>query len=234
VRRIIVDAINPGTYALDEAVRAIHAGGIVALPTETLYGLAVDPFRAESVERVFAVKKRVAGRALPLIASDGDQVTERFGALPAAARQLALRFWPGPLTLLVAAPLSLAPGVSGGTGKVGVRVPSHAVARALCRACGFPLTATSANISGAAAPADPDDVELRLGNRIDVLVDSGATAGGPPSTIVDVTGPVPLLVRAGAIRWDEIQACLQGTAWEDRGSGLEARGSGLGPEGVLR
>jgi L-threonylcarbamoyladenylate synthase len=210
VRRIIVDATSPSEAALDEAVRAIHAGGIVALPTETLYGLAVDPFRAEAVERVFAVKGRIGGRALPLIAADLDQVTERFGVLPALARQLASRFWPGPLTLLVAAPLSLAPGVGGGTGRVGVRIPSHAVARALCRACGIPLTATSANISGAPPSADPNDIDLRLGDRIDVLVDAGTTAGGLPSTIVDVTGPAPLLVRAGAIRWDEIQASLQG------------------------
>src|SRR6202023_2515471 len=119
-------------------------------------------------------------------------------------------FGPGPLTLLIAAPPSLAPGVVGGTGKVGVRIPAHAVARALCRACGLPLTATSANISGAAPSANPDAVERELGERIDVLVDSGTTAGGLPSTIVDVTGPAPLLVRAGAIGWDEIQACLKG------------------------
>src|ERR1700676_2345324 len=205
----MVDATSPSAHALDEAIRAIHAGGVVALPTDTLYGLAVDPFRAESVERVFAVKGRVAGRALPLIASDADQVTERFGALPVLARQLALRFWPGPLTMLIAAPLSLAPGVVGGTGKVGVRIPAHAVARALCRACGLPLTATSANISGEPPSGDPDEVERCLGDRIDVLVDSGKTAGGLPSTIVDVTGPSPLLVRAGAIRWDEIQAWLE-------------------------
>jgi L-threonylcarbamoyladenylate synthase len=211
VRRIIVDATMPDVRALDEAVRAIHAGGVVALPTDTLYGLAADPFRAESVERVFAAKLRVAGRGLPLIASDGEQVAGRFGALPPLARRLASRFWPGPLTLLIAAPLSLTPGVTGGTGKVGVRIPSHAVARALCRACALPLTATSANVSGAAPSADPDEVERTLGDRLDVLVDSGTTAGGPPSTIVDVTGPVPALVRAGAIGWDEIQAYLRDT-----------------------
>jgi L-threonylcarbamoyladenylate synthase len=209
MRRIVVDEPTVNARVLDEAVRAIRAGGVVAVPTETLYGLAVDPFRAESVERVFAVKGRVAGRALPLIASDADQVTERFGALPVLARRLALRFWPGPLTMLLAAPLSLAPGVVAGTGKVGVRIPAHAVARALCRACGLPLTATSANISGEPPSGDPDEVERCFGDRIDVLVDSGKTAGGLPSTIVDVTGSSPRLVRAGAIRWDEIQAWLE-------------------------
>jgi L-threonylcarbamoyladenylate synthase len=209
MRRIVVDEPTVNELVLGEAVRAIHAGGVVAVATETLYGLAVDPFRAESVERVFAVKGRVAGRPVPLIASDTDQVTDRFGALPALGRQLALRFWPGPLTLLIAAPRSLAPGVAGGTGKVGVRIPAHAVARALCRACGFPLTATSANISGAAPSGDPDEVERCIGDCIDVLVDSGRTAGGLPSTIVDVTGSAPLLVRSGAIGWEEIRAYLR-------------------------
>jgi L-threonylcarbamoyladenylate synthase len=209
MRRIVVDEPTVNELVLGEAVRAIQAGGVVAVPTETLYGLAADPFRAESVERVFAVKGRVAGRALPLMASDTDQVIDRFGALPALGRQLASRFWPGPLTLLIAAPLSLAAGVAGGTGKVGVRIPAHAVARALCRACGLPLTATSANISGAAPSGDPDEVERWFGDRIDVLVDSGRTPGGLPSTIVDVTGSAPLLVRRGAIPWDEIQALLR-------------------------
>jgi L-threonylcarbamoyladenylate synthase len=208
VRRIIVDEPTVNDLVLGEAVRAIHGGGVVAVPTDTLYGLAVDPFRAESVERVFAVKGRVAGRALPLMASDTDQVIDRFGGLPALGRQLASRFWPGPLTLLIAAPLSLAAGVVGGTGKVGVRIPAHAVARALCRACGVPLTATSANISGAEPSGDPDEVGRWFGDRIDVLVDSGKTPGGLPSTIVDVTGTAPLLVREGAIPWDEIQAWL--------------------------
>jgi L-threonylcarbamoyladenylate synthase len=209
MRRIVVDEPTVNELVLGEAVRAIQAGGVVAVPTETLYGLAADPFRAESVERVFAVKGRVAGRALPLMASDTDQVIDRFGALPALGRQLASRFWPGPLTLLIAAPLSLAAGVAGGTGKVGVRIPAHAVARALCRACGLPLTATSANISGAAPSGDPDEVERWFGDRIDVLVDSGRTPGGLPSTIVDVTGSAPLLVRRGAIPWDEIKAWLE-------------------------
>ena len=209
VRRIIVDERNVNERVLDEAVCAIHAGGVIAVATETLYGLAADPFRAESVERIFIVKGRVAGQALPLIASDADQVTERFGALPAIGRQLASRFWPGPLTLLIAAPPSLAAGVVGGTGKVGVRIPAHAVARALCRACGLPLTATSANVSGEPPSGDPDEVERCFGDRIDVLVDSGRTAGGLPSTIVDVTGSAPWLVRAGAIRWEEIEAVLR-------------------------
>ena len=208
MRRIIVDAITFNERALDEAVRVIVDGGVIALPTDTLYGLGADPFRPDAVARVFAVKGRVAERALPLIAADADQVADRLGILPELAGRLASRFWPGPLTLLLTAPAVMAPAVSGGTGTVGVRIPSHAVARALCHACGSPLTATSANVSGAGPSADPDEVERTLGDRIDLLVDAGTTPGGPPSTIVDTTGASPRLVREGAIAWEEIQAYL--------------------------
>jgi L-threonylcarbamoyladenylate synthase len=121
---------------------------------------------------------------------------------------LASAFWPGPLTLLIAAPSSLAPAVTGGTGRVGVRVPADVVARAVCRAVGYPVTATSANISGQPPTAEPDEVERMMGARIALLIDGGPTHGGAPSTIVDVTDASPRLVRAGAISWDEIQACL--------------------------
>ena len=208
VRRVVVDRDHPEAAPLD-AVQAIRAGGVIAMPTDTFYGLGVDPFRADAVARIFAVKGRSAERALPLIAADADQVHDRMGALPSLAERLASRFWPGPLTLLVAAPAALAVGVSGGTGKVGLRVPAHAVARALCAACGTLLTATSANISGEPPSADPDEIWRTLGDRIDVLVDAGTTPGGTPSTIVDATGSTPVLVREGAIRWSEIQACLR-------------------------
>ena len=106
------------------------------------------------------------------------------------------------------APAALAPDLSGGTGKVGVRVPADPIARAVCAACGHPVTATSANVSGEAAPATADEVERMLGDCIEFLLDAGPTRGGPPSTIVDVTDREPRLVRAGAISWDEIQAWL--------------------------
>lgn len=208
MRRVFVDPGAPQRDAIQEAAKWIVNGGVVAIPTDTLYGLAADPFSAEAVARVFAVKGRSAERALPLIAADPAQVSAHLGRLSADAQRLATRFWPGPLTLLVAAPRALAKAVTGGTGKVGVRVPADAVARAICAAVGRPITATSANISGDAATADPQQVELALGDRIDLLIDTGATPGGAPSTIVDATGARPALVRAGAIAWDDIQAWL--------------------------
>jgi L-threonylcarbamoyladenylate synthase len=181
---------------------------LVALPTVTLYGLAADPFRADAVARVFAVKGRAEDRALPLIAADVDQIVERLSPLSQIAEQLAAKFWPGPLTLLVPAPAALARDVTGGTGRVAVRVPAHDIARAICRAADRPITATSANRSGEPATADPAEVERALGDDIDLLIDAGPTRGGAPSTIVDVTGAAPRRVRAGAVSWEDIQAWL--------------------------
>jgi L-threonylcarbamoyladenylate synthase len=208
MRRIFVDPKAPQRDAIEEAAKWILAGGLVVLPTDTLYGLAADPFCLDAVARVFAVKGRVAERALPLIAADTAQVTTHLGRLSARGEHLADRFWPGPLTLILPAPRGLSRDVTGGSGTVGVRVPDHGVARAICAACDRPVTATSANISGEPASSDPDEIERTLGDRIDVLIDAGPTRGGAPSTIVDVTGAEPSLVRAGAISWEEIQRWL--------------------------
>jgi L-threonylcarbamoyladenylate synthase len=208
MRRVFVDPESPQRDAIQEAAKWILNGGLVAVPTDTLYGLAADPFSAPAVARVFAVKGRAAERALPLIAADASQVAAHLGRLSATGQRLAERFWPGPLTLLIAAPPALAHDVTGGTGKVGVRVPADAVARAICAEAGRPITATSANVSGEPATADPDVVERTLGDRLDLLIDAGTTPGGHASTIVDVTGNDPVLVRPGALSWDDIQAWL--------------------------
>jgi L-threonylcarbamoyladenylate synthase len=208
MRRVFVDPGAPQRDAIDEAAKWIRAGSVVAIPTDTLYGLAADPFNTGAVARVFVVKGRAAERALPLIAADAAQIARHLGRLSEIAMRLADHFWPGPLTMLMAAAAALAPDLSGGTGKVGVRVPADSIARAVCAACGHPVTATSANASGEPAPATADDVERMLGDRIEFLLDAGPTRGGAPSTIVDVTDGEPRLVRAGAISWDEIQAWL--------------------------
>lgn len=204
MRRVFVDREAPQRDAIQEAAKWILAGGIVAIPTDTLYGLAVDPFSRNAVARLFAAKGRPAERAVPLVAADAAQVMTHFGPLSPLALRYAAGFWPGPLTLLVAAPASLPRAISAGTGKVGIRVPADAVARAICALAGRPVTATSANISGAAPTANPDEVERTLGHSLDLLIDTGQTRGGAASTIVDVTGAEPILVRAGAIPWQEL------------------------------
>jgi L-threonylcarbamoyladenylate synthase len=208
MRRVLVDPQAPQRDAIWEAAKWIRIGRLVAIPTDTLYGLAADPFQAAAVARVYAAKGRPSDKALPLLAADAALVAAALGPLPAAGQRLADRFWPGPLTLLVPAPPSLVREVAGGTGRVGVRVPDEPVARAICRVVGRPITATSANRSGAPATDDPAEVERTLGDLVDLLIDVGRTRGGAPSTIVDVTGPAPTLVRAGAVAWDAVQACL--------------------------
>lgn len=205
--RLLVDPTDPDPAVIRRAASVVSAGGLVALPTDTLYGLAVNPLDAVAVRRVFVVKGRSAERALPLVAADTDQIASVLGPLPGLALKLAAQFWPGRLTLLLPAPARFAANVSGGTGRLGVRVPDHAVARALCRSCGSLVTATSANISGQPASNDPDAVASSVGAGVDVLLDAGKTPGSQPSTIVDVTGSEVRLVRAGAIPWEQVLAC---------------------------
>lgn len=209
MERLFVDPTMPDQAVLARAAAAIRAGGLIAVPTDTLYGLAADPFRPEAVRRLFCVKGRSLERAVPLMAADTVQVVDQLGELSPLARALAERFWPGPLTLLVPAPAAMADEVSGGTGRVGVRVPAHAVARGLCRAIGGVVTASSANISGRDATDDPDDVVAWLGAQLDLVLDAGKTGGRVPSTIVDVSAREPRLVRAGVIPWETVVACLQ-------------------------
>lgn len=208
MRRLIVDPVVPQPFLIAEAAAAVHAGQVVALATDTLYGLAANPFDASAVAAVFALKGRRDDQPLPLIAADHEQVTASLGRLGTMGERLADRYWPGPLTLLMLAPPTLVAAVTAGTARIGVRVPAHAVARAVCAACSMPLTATSANRSGQPATPDPDVVAREL-SAVEVLVDSGNAPGGPPSTIVDVTGERPALIRAGAIRWEDILACLE-------------------------
>lgn len=185
---------------------------MAAIPTDTLYGLAADPFSAAAIARLFAVKGRSAGRAVALIAADLDQVIAQVGPLPATARRLAAAYWPGPLTMLLARPASIPAELVGGGDRVGVRVPNHDVARDLCRACGHVLTATSANISGEPASNDPDVIaRVFADSDVELLLDAGKSPGGAPSTIVDVLDDGVLhLVRPGAIEWEEIEACANG------------------------
>jgi len=188
---------------LTPAVTALREGGVVAFPTETFYGLAVDPRSAAAVKKLFELKRRAPDQPLPLVASDVDQVINHVGTMTPLAGRLAFRGWPGPLTLIIPASPQLCEDVHLSTGRVAVRVPAHAVARALARNAGHAITSTSANISGHPPEATPERVVASLGS-IDVLIDSGPTPAGLPSTIVDATGGAPVLVRAGAIPWERV------------------------------
>lgn len=201
--RIRIDHAQPLEDQLRPAVHAIETGGIVAFPTDTLYGLAVDPRSANAIAKLFGAKRRTADQPIPLIISDLAEIATA-GRLTALGAKLASQFWPGPLSLIIPASSGLSPSVHLSTGSVAVRIPNHDTARALARGVGHAITATSANISGSPAALNADEVVRDLADRIDVLVDDGPAPGGPASTIVDVMGTEPKLVRAGAIEWNRV------------------------------
>jgi L-threonylcarbamoyladenylate synthase len=183
-------------------VEVLRAGGVVAFPTDTYYGLAADPRQPAAVREVFSRKGRAAGEALPLVAVSIEEVEAFCGPLGPVAARLAATFWPGALSLLVDAPAAVDPGVHAGTGAVAIRVPDHPVARALAGALGVPIVATSANRSGAAPVRDAAAL-AGLGEGL-LVIDAGVTPGGRPSTIVDARVSPPRLVRDGAVPWDRV------------------------------
>jgi L-threonylcarbamoyladenylate synthase len=198
----------PEATAVNRAVEILRLGGVVAYPTDTLYGLAVDPRSDVAARRLFTIKGRDAQVALPLIAADADQV-EQAGRLGAIERRLAAAFWPGPLTLVLPATPILTPAILAGGDTVAIRVPAHAAACAVARAFGFCITSTSANLSGAPPTADPHVVRATLADRVDLLLDGGRLRGGPPSTIVRIENGRPTLLRAGAITWERVLKSLE-------------------------
>jgi L-threonylcarbamoyladenylate synthase len=204
-----LDLEKPDTDLLSKAAAVVRENGIVAYPTDTLYGLAVNPCSRAAVAQLYRIKGRAVDRAIPLIGSALEQIEACAGPLSPEGRRLAGRFWPGPLTIVVPAWTGLDKGIHAGRGTVGIRVPAHWLARALAAACGWPITSTSANRSGAPASSLPADVRRALGADLDVLIDGGPTPGGPPSTVVDLSGGSPRLIRAGAVPWDRVLECLQ-------------------------
>jgi L-threonylcarbamoyladenylate synthase len=203
----MVDARAPDPGAIREAARMIRDGLVVAYPTDTLYGLAVDPRNADAVQRLYALKGRPETSALTLIAADIAQAS-RAAALTPLAERLARDWWPGPLTIVLPADSVLAPSALAGGRTVGIRVPAHAVAVELAREAGFCITATSANRSGSPPCSSPDAVRAALPD-LDAIVDAGPAPGGDPSTIVGASDRAVTLIRTGALPWDRVLRSLQ-------------------------
>jgi L-threonylcarbamoyladenylate synthase len=192
-----------------EAVGVLRAGGLVAMPTDTVYGVGVAMSAEDGLKRLFAAKDRPFDRAIVLLVADLEQAGS-VGVLSPAARALASRFWPGGLTLVLAQVpgAGLPTDLTAGLSTIGVRVPDHESPRELARALG-PLPVTSANISGQPAPGDAEGVMAQLGALIDLILDGGPTRGGVPSTVVDCSGDLARILRVGAIDEAAIAAVLQ-------------------------
>jgi L-threonylcarbamoyladenylate synthase len=199
--------MNRGTD-IDEAAAAIARGGLVAFPTETVYGLGADATRADAIARVFAVKGRPAAHPLIVHVADGAPLDDFARDVPDAARALAAAFWPGPLTIVLRRGARIAAEATGGADTVGLRVPAHPLALALLARAGVPIAAPSANRFGRVSPTTADHVAADLGDDVDYLLDGGPCAVGVESTIVDLSGDAPALLRPGGAARDAIERVL--------------------------
>ena len=210
--------VPDGDEARAEAVQRLRAGGIVAVPTDTVYGIAADMALPDAIVRLFAAKRRPPEKAVAVLLADLAQA-EAIAWLRPPAKTLGERFWPGGITLV----LPLLPGVRlpaelAGAGTIGVRIPDHEAPRALARALG-PLPTTSANLSGGSDATDAAEVAATLGDAIALVIDGGPIRGGPASTVVDCTSQRPRILREGAI-----PAWLIAETLERGGHGHDIRG----------
>lgn len=194
------------TQALEKTEELLRAGGLVAFPTDTVYGLGAMLFDAQAIEQLYIVKGRDAAKAIAVLVGDEGGLAQVAKALGAVAARLARRFWPGPLTLVVAAhpalPANLSP-----LPTVGVRMPDHPVALVLLRRTG-PLAVTSANLSGEPSATTAEEVFAQLNRRIPLILDGGKTPGGLPSTVVDCTGSELVILRPGPISWQQMMDAI--------------------------
>ena len=195
-------------FILAEIAVLLRSDGVMAYPTDTFYGLGVNAFSAAAVEKIYALKQRDRGKPLSIVVADPAQARSAAFIVPPVLDTLAGEFWPGPLTLVLKAGPAFPPEMLGPGGTIALRVPALAWLRGLLRLTEFPITATSANLSGDGEMDDPDAVRRAFDGRIDLIVDGGRTPGGAPSTIVDLSGDAPRLLRPGAIPWDRILAAV--------------------------
>ena len=199
-RVVAVDPRAPAAAAVEAAAAVLRADGLVAFPTETFYGLGAAALRPAAVRRIFDVKGRPEGKPL-LVLVDSIAMVERLTTdVPPRARALMDRYWPGALTLVLRARADVPFEITAGSGTIGVRLSAHAVARALVTALGGPVTAPSANLSGRPAPTTAAEAVAAFGDALPLVLDGGATPGGRPSTVLDVTVDPPRVIRAGAVQ----------------------------------
>lgn len=184
---------------LAKALAVLRAGGVVAFPTETYYGLAVDPFNPEALSRLFALKRRSSDKPVLTLIERREQLALLARRVPELYLPLMDAFWPGPLTLVFEAVPALPALLTGSTGTIGVRISSHPIARRLVAAAGQPLTATSANYSGQPPAVSPAEVMAQFGPRVDFVVQGGSTPGGGGSTLVGLSGNDLVELRSGVI-----------------------------------
>jgi L-threonylcarbamoyladenylate synthase len=198
-RALLVDSKTPQPEAIRQAVDALHGGGLVAFPTDTLYALGANALSADAIERVHTVKGRHQGKPLSVLVPSVEAIDALGVSLSDPVRNLMLRFWPGALTVIVKSSNQFPAALSGAIGTVGLRIPGGAVARALLAAFGGPIIGTSANKAGGPDPGDAKTVQRAIGGQIDLILDGGRVALGVPSTVLDCSVEPARLLREGAV-----------------------------------
>jgi L-threonylcarbamoyladenylate synthase len=224
---------QPRPADIARAAACLRRGGLVAFPTETVYGLGVHALDRDAVRRLFDAKGRPANDPLIVHIASLDQLPAVVAAVPPAARELAARFWPGPLTLVLPRADAVPLEVTAGLGTVAVRVPAHPVAHALLEAAGVPVAAPSANLFSRPSPTQAAHVLHDLGGRIDMVLDAGATPLGVESTVVDLTGEVPIVLRPGAVTLEDLRTVLPDVRLRPEGTQAPADGGAMASPGLL-
>jgi tRNA threonylcarbamoyl adenosine modification protein (Sua5/YciO/YrdC/YwlC family) len=197
----------PPAEAIDLAVNALAGGDIIGLPTDTVYGLAADPFHTGAADRLFTVKGRPRNIELPVLVCDEAQALSLCTSVPDAARRLMSLYWPGPLTIVLPRRPDLAADLGEEDATIGIRCPAHPVPLAICRQMG-PIATTSANRHHEPALTTAQEVAESLGAELTLVLDAGPSSA-KPSTVVDCTGETPRVLREGQLPWDEIAAALR-------------------------
>ena len=205
---------NPLPAHIEAVAEHLRRGGVAAIPTDTIYGLAANPLDEGAVERVFRLKRRPTGMALPLLIADAADLDRWARDVPDEARRLAERFWPGALTLVLRKATDIPHVATGGLDTVALRAPAHDAPRALARLLGCPVTGTSANRSGRPGLIDADDVRREFEGECCLVLD-GRCDGGVASTLVDLTGAEPRILREGAVSRDELSEVCASIAAAD-------------------
>jgi L-threonylcarbamoyladenylate synthase len=206
VKTRVMPADDP--EAIHLARRRLRSGESVAFPTDTVYGVGAHAFRPEAVAALYTVKDRPTSKAIPILVARVEDVARVARQVPAIAWELAERFWPGGLTLVLPRAEKVSPIVTAGGDTVAVRCPDHPIPLTLMSSVGAPLAATSANLSGQPSPTSARQVVEQLGGRVPLIIDGGECPGGVPSAVVDLSASPPRLLRAGAIPAGELRVLL--------------------------
>ncbi len=199
-----IDPARPDPVLIRRAARTMQSGGLIVFPTSGLYGLGADATSEAAIDRIFRAKRRISTKPILVLIKDAGQLDRLVTRLSDTARQLIRRHWPGGVTFVFDARRDLPSSLTAGTGKIGVRVPAHPVALALVASVDFPVTATSANLSGQRGCASVEDLPSRFTAQVDLVLNAGTLAGGKGSTVVDVTGKRPVILRPGRVPAEDI------------------------------